>query len=115
MSSTIRFRLSSRLEELDRIPVRVFHLDLSAARTSLHLIAELHSRVLQRLDLSWKIGHPKDHSIPSPRILGFTSGHRTRSRCSWPTEQQREISERHTRKRGELLMFQLEAEMVRVE
>src|SRR5688572_4073932 len=71
--STILSRLSSRLEELDRIPVGIFHLDLSAARTSLHLIAKLHPSVLERVDLRRKISHAKDHSIPSARLLGLTA------------------------------------------
>jgi len=60
-------RLSSGLEELDWIPVGIFYLDLSAAGTSLHLIAKLHPRVLQRVDLRRQIRHAQDHSIPSAR------------------------------------------------
>ena len=50
MSSTIG-SLSSWLEELDWIPVGIFYLNLSAPGTGLHLIAKLHPRVLQRVDL----------------------------------------------------------------
>jgi hypothetical protein len=107
--------LSSRLEELDRIPVGIFHLDLPAARTRFHLIAKLHPRALQSVDLCRQIGHSKHHSIPTARLLGLAAGRRAGSRRAWPAEQQREISERHTGERGELLMFQPEAEMVRVE
>jgi len=114
-NAVVTCRLLSWLEELDWIPVGIFYLDLAAAGTSLHLIAKLHPRVLQRVDLRPQIRHAQDDSIPSARLLGFAAGHRTRSRCSWPTEQQHAISERHTRKRGKLLMFQPEAEMVRVE
>jgi hypothetical protein len=108
-------RLSSRLEELHRISVRIFHLDLPAAGSTLHLIAKLYSRLVQYVDLRRKVGYAKDDSVPSARRLGLTAGHRTRSRRARPAEQQREFSERHTRKCGELLMFQREAEMVLVE
>ena len=109
------WRLSRWLEEFDRIAVGVFDLDLSADGTRLHLIAKLHARVLQRVDLRRQIRDSQDHSIPSARPLGFTAGQRARARCSRSTEQQPEISEQHTRKCGKLLMFQSEAEMVRVE
>jgi hypothetical protein len=60
---------SARLEELDRIPVGILHLDLSAAGADFHLIAETHPDLLQRLDLSREIGHAQDHPIPSTRLL----------------------------------------------
>src|SRR4030088_2739933 len=85
-------RLLSRLEELDWIPVGIFYLDLSADRTGLHLIAKLHTRVLQRVAPRWQIRDAQNDSIPSARLLGIAAGHRTRSRCSWPAEQQHEIS-----------------------
>ena len=43
--------LSSWLEQFDWIAVGIFDLDLSADGTSLHLIAKLHARVLERVDL----------------------------------------------------------------
>src|SRR5688572_11518011 len=107
--------LSSRFEELGRIPISIFQLDLSASRTDLHLIAKPHPDFLERVDPRSKIGHAQDHSIPPARLLGLTARHRTRSRCSRSTEQQYKPSERDTGECGELLMFQLEAEMVRVE
>src|SRR5207249_4816265 len=48
------------------------------------------------------------------RLLGDAAGQRTRSRCAWPTEQHPEVSERHARKRGQLLVFQRETEMISV-
>ena len=50
-SSEMTTSLLSWLEELDWIAVGIFDLDLSAEGTSLHLIAKLHPRVLQRVDL----------------------------------------------------------------
>jgi hypothetical protein len=68
--------LLSWLEELDWIAVGIFDLDLSADGTSLHLIAKLHARVLQRVDLRRQIRHAQDDSIPSARLLGLAAGHR---------------------------------------
>src|SRR5687768_18515078 len=64
-ASPFRRGLPSRLEELDRIPVRIFHLDLPASRPDLHLVAELHSGFLQRVDPLREIAHAEDHSIPA--------------------------------------------------
>src|SRR5712671_995098 len=72
-------RLGRWLEELDGIAVGIFDLDLSAGGTSLHLIAKLHTRDLQRVDLRRQIGDAKDHAIRSARLLGLAAGHRTRS------------------------------------
>ena len=96
-------------------PVGIFDLYLSAPRTGLDLIARPHIGVFQRIDLAREVGHAQDQSVPSAGRLELTPGHRTRSRCSRPAEQQRAISERHAGERGEVLMVQLEAEMVRVE
>jgi hypothetical protein len=73
--------LSSWLEHLDWISVRILDLDLAAAGTSLHLVAKSDARFLQRINLSGKISHPQHHSIPSAWFLGFTTRHRTRSGC----------------------------------
>jgi hypothetical protein len=106
--------LSSWLEQLDRIAVGILHLNLAPTRTDLHLIAELHPSFRQRVDPREKIGDAQDHPIPSARLLRLTTGHGTRAGCSRPTEQQRERSERNAGECGQLLMFELEAEMVRV-
>jgi hypothetical protein len=113
--STLAGWLSRWLEQFDRIAVGIFDLDLSAGGTSLHLIAKLHARVLKHVDLYRQIRDVQNNSIPSARLLGFAAGQWARARCARPTEQEPEISEHHTRKRGKLLMFQSEAEMVRVE
>src|SRR6266542_926466 len=108
-------RLLRGLEKLDWIPVGIFYLDLSAAGTSLDLVSKSHSCVLQRVDLRRQIRDAQDDSIPATRLLGLAAGHRTRSRCSWPAEQEHEVPERHTGKRGKVLNAQPEAEMVRIE
>jgi hypothetical protein len=112
--STIDY-LSPWLEELDRIAVGILDLNLSPAGTSFHLIAKVHTRVRERLDLGGQIRYAQDNSIPSAWLLRFATGHRTRSRGSWPAQQQRETFERHTGKRGQLLTLQSEAEMACIE
>jgi hypothetical protein len=87
-------RLSSRFEELDWIPVGIFYLDLSAARTSFYLIAKPHPRALQRVNPRGQVRHTEYDSIPSARLLGFASGHRPRSGRPGPSQQQDETSER---------------------
>ncbi len=67
------------LEELDWIPVGIFDLNLPAAWTGLHLIAELHSCFLERVYACRQIRYAQDHSIGSTRPLRFTAGDRTRS------------------------------------
>jgi hypothetical protein len=113
--STLAAWLSSWLEQFDGIAIGIFDLNLSASGTGLHVIAKRHAGVLERVDLRRQIRDAEDHSIPSARLLGFAAGQRARARCSRPTEQQPEISERYARKSGKLLMFQSEAEMVGVE
>jgi hypothetical protein len=45
--STIPARLSSRLEELDRIAVRIFQLNLFARWADLHRVAEMEPGLFQ--------------------------------------------------------------------
>ena len=55
---TVRLSLSSRrLEQLDRIAVRIFHLNLVAARTGFHLIAKAHSLALELANTCRQILH----------------------------------------------------------
>jgi hypothetical protein len=42
--------LSSRLEELNRIPIGIFHLDLLPTWADFHLVAESNTSVLQQLN-----------------------------------------------------------------
>jgi hypothetical protein len=59
------------------ISVGIFYLDLSATGTNFYLITKFHPRILQRLDLGGQIHHSQDRSIPSARLLGFATRHRT--------------------------------------
>jgi len=57
--------LSRGLEQLDWIAVRILQLDLFAARTDFHLVAQAEPCSLERLDASGHISHAKDKSIPA--------------------------------------------------
>lgn len=107
--------LSSRLEELDRVAVRVFQLDLFSAWTCLDLVSKVESGFLQRLNSRWKIRDVKDHAVPPTRFLMTTIRHRARTRGARAAEQQVEVSKRDAGERWELLMFQFEIEVLDVE
>ena len=50
-----RARSVSRLEQFDRISVRILDLDLATTGTGFDLIAKMKSRLLQFSDEAWKI------------------------------------------------------------
>ena len=68
--------LSRRLEQLDRIAVRVLDLDLPACRAHFHRIPEMQPVLLEGIDASGKIGHSKDDPIPATRLLLTPVGQR---------------------------------------
>ena len=57
------------LEQLDRIAVGVFDLDLPSARADLHLIAKARSTFSELRDVGGKIIHVEDHAIPAAGLL----------------------------------------------
>src|SRR5258706_8020433 len=99
--------LPGRLEQLDRIAVWIFQLDLLSRRAGLHLVAKMQPRLLQRLDSPRKVGHAKDHAVPPARFLTMPVGHRARPRRPGPADQKLEIAERYVGERRKLLMLQL--------
>jgi hypothetical protein len=108
--------LSARgLEQFHRIPVRILDLDLLAARTRLHVVSEMEAGAAQRRDERWKVGDSKDDTIPSAGLLLLTVRHRTGSRRLRAAQQNLHVAERGTGERRKLLVFEREAEMLRVE
>jgi hypothetical protein len=67
------FRLSRRLEELDRVTVQILQLNLFAAGAGFHLVAEAESRFLQHGDSGRKIGDFKNDAVPPARLLLATA------------------------------------------
>src|SRR4029453_1684882 len=111
----MRSDLSGRLEELDRVAVGIFHLNLPPTGTDFHRVAELDACVFQPLNVSGEIGSPKADAVPSARFLGPSIWHRARTRGLRSAEQELQVAERHRRKCRKLLMFQCEAKMLGVE
>src|SRR5258706_6798269 len=62
-------QLSRRLEQLDRIAVRVLDLDLLASGTRFHVVPEVELSHLEHLDEAEKILDSEDDTVPSTRFL----------------------------------------------
>jgi len=107
-------RHASGLEELDRVAVGIFKLDLFSGRADLHLVAKVEPGLFQRLNLRRKISNVENHAIPSAGFLLVPIGHWAGTRRAWPAEQKLEVSERDCGELGEMLMFELETEACRV-
>ena len=81
-------RLAGRLEQLDRIAVGIFQLDLFAAGAYFHLIAKMKPGVLQRLSPGRKIRNLEDHPVPPAGLLSATIRHRPGTRSPGTAENQ---------------------------
>src|SRR5439155_17734594 len=79
--------LPCRFEELERIAVWILELDLSAPGADFHLVPEMQSGLLQRVDTGGEIRDPKDDPIPTTRFLMTAVGQRARTRGPGPAEQ----------------------------
>ena len=62
-----------------------------------------------------KIGDAKNHAVPSTWFLLLPIRHRPRSGCPRAAEQNLRVAERDARERRQLLMFEREAQMSRIE
>ena len=62
---------ASRLEQFDRIPVRIHDLDLATTRTCLHLVAKGDVSALEFGDARGEIDHPQHHTVPPTWRLMF--------------------------------------------
>jgi hypothetical protein len=87
-------------------------LDLPAAGTCFHLIANAKSRLLQFGNAAWKF-RDLHHRGPGARLLLLSVRHRPRTRAAGTAQQNLRVTERNVRKRGKLLMFELEPEVCR--
>src|ERR1044072_5469613 len=72
--------LRGRLEQLDRIAVRILHLNLPAARTGFHPVAKPQSLALELSNPCGQVLHPQDHPVPPPRFLLAAMAPRARAR-----------------------------------
>src|SRR5262249_57181352 len=62
-----------------------------------------------------KIGNIQHHAVPPTRLLLLSVRHRSRARGAGTAEQNLRVAERNIRERGEMLVFQREPEVVRIE
>jgi len=72
--------LTSRLEQFNRIAVRIFQLDVLAAGTLFLVSAKVEFRLFQLCDTSGKISRVQDDAVPSARLLVIATRRRTRRR-----------------------------------
>src|SRR5206468_11432812 len=101
-------------EQLERLAVTIFQLNLLTAWSRLHFIAEMQSRALQGLDPGRKVRHLENHTIPAARFLRVAIRHRARTRRARATENQFEIAGRNLGKSRQMLLIQLETELLSV-
>src|SRR5262245_47605322 len=95
-------------EQLDRVAVRVFNLDLPSAGTGFHLVSKAQPRALEGVDASRKVRHFEHDAVPSTRLLRLTIRQRSRSGRSGAAEKDHDVAEGDTREGRQLLMVQLE-------
>ena len=73
--------MASRLEQLNRIAVGIFNLNLFAARAYLHFISKTQTRLFQVSNARRQILHLKKHTVPSAGLLLTAIGHWSGPRC----------------------------------
>jgi hypothetical protein len=94
-----------RLEQLYRIAVRVFHLNLFATRTNFHLISKVHPFLFKVGNACRQIFHLKNYSIPASWLLLTSIGHAPRARSTRTAENQLEITNGDLTERGQVLVI----------
>ena len=101
-----------RLEQLDRIAIGIFYLDLLAAWAGLHVIAKTKACFLQLLNAGVDVVDAQDHAIPPAGFLALSVWHGTRARRAATAEKNLDGSDRHSGEIRKLLVLQLEAELL---
>jgi len=61
--------MACRLEQLDRIAIWIFNLNLFAARADLHLISKTQTRLFQLSDARRQVLHLQENAVPSAGLL----------------------------------------------
>src|SRR5262245_6970744 len=69
----------SRLKQLDGIAVRIFNLNLTPSRASLHLVAEALAVARERVDAARKVRDSQHDAVPAAGLLTLTVRQRTRA------------------------------------
>src|SRR5262245_12623818 len=86
------FLRASRLEQLNRIAVGIFDLNLLPTGTDFHFISKTHACAFQISNARRQILHLKHHSGPSARLLLTAIGHGPGSRSSRTAQDQLEAT-----------------------
>ena len=73
--------MASRLEQLNRIAVGIFNLNLFAAGADLHFISKTQTRLFQLSNACRQILHLKEHTVPSAGLLMTAILDRSGPRC----------------------------------
>jgi len=84
--------MASRLEELNRIAVGIFNLNLLATRADFHFISKTHACILQVSNVRRQILYLKKHTVPSAWLLLTAIGHWPRSRSARTAQDQLEAT-----------------------
>ena len=84
-------------------------------RTRFHVVAETKTRLLQFRNEARKILDLQHHAIPAARFLRLPVRHRPRPRRAGTAQQDLRVAKGDVGKRGEMLMSQLKAQVLRVE
>src|SRR5258705_13192912 len=108
-------KLASSLEQLDRIAVGIFQLDLLASRTYLQLIPKMQSSLFQHFNSSGQVFDLQNYPIPSTRPLLTTIRHRTRTRSARTTENEFQIADGDLSESRQVLHIQFEAKLFCIE
>jgi len=66
---------ASRLEQLNRIAVGIFNLDLFATRADFHFVSKTHPGTFQVSNSLRQIIHLKNHAVPPAWLLLTAIGH----------------------------------------
>src|SRR5262249_51373923 len=106
--------MPGRLVQLDRVAIGIFDQDLRAARADLDVVPKAYAGLLEVLDLRTQIVDVEHDAVPPAWLLPATIGHRARSRCTRPAQDQCEMIARHPRE-GTSPLIELEAELLGVE
>src|ERR1044072_4114062 len=108
-------RLPGGLEQLDGISVRVLDLDLLAAGSGLHVVAEAQALLRQGADERRQVGHAQNEAVPSARLLPLSVRHGSGTGRPRAAEEDLEAVEGDAGEGRQLLVHQPEPEMLRVE
>src|SRR6516225_9536060 len=83
---------SMGLEELNRIAVGIFNLNLFATWADLHFISKPHAYVFQVSNARRQILHLNNHAVPSACLLLTAIGRWPRSRSAGAAQDQLEVT-----------------------